>query len=59
MIAKEKVMQTLAKMPDTFSVEDLIEKLLLINKIDVGLQQAEAGKTLTYEQTQDKLKKWL
>ena len=59
MIAKEKIIQTLAKMPDTFSVEDLIEKLLLINKIETGLQQAEAGKLLTYEQTQDKLKKWL
>ncbi len=59
MIAKEKIMQTLAKMPDTFSVEDLIEKLLLINKIETGLQEAEAGKTLTYEQTEDKLKKWL
>ena len=59
MIAKEKIIQTLAKMPDTFAVEDLIEKLLLINKIETGLQQAEAGKLLTYEQTQDKLKKWL
>lgn len=59
MIAKEKVIQTLTQMPDTFSVEDLIEKLLLINKIETGIQQADAGKTLTYEETQEKLKKWL
>jgi hypothetical protein len=59
MIHKAQVLQTIQTMPDIFSVEDLMDKLLLINKIENGLTEVTAQKTISHEEAKDKLKKWL
>jgi predicted transcriptional regulator len=56
---KEKVIETLEKLPQEFSVEELVDRLLFIDKIDRGLKDVEEGKVISLEEAKDRAsKKW-
>lgn len=59
MINKETLMRTLENLPDKFSLDDLLDRIILLQKIDIGMEQSQAGQTHTTQQAKDKLKKWL
>lgn len=54
-----KKAQIIETMPDEFSVDGLIERLMILHKIEEGQRQAQAGKVYTEEQAKKKLEKWL
>jgi predicted transcriptional regulator len=45
-------------MPDSFSIDELIDKLVFIEKVEKGLAQSEKGEVYTTEQAKKLLKKW-
>jgi len=59
MTIKEKMIKAVQALPDDASVEDAMERLLFLAKIEKGLQQADAGKTVSHEQVKEKMAKWL
>lgn len=59
MISKKSVIQGLEQLPDQFSVDELLERLLLIEKIETGLQQSIDRKTVSTVEAKEKLEKWL
>ncbi len=58
-MTKEKILQTLKDLPDTFSIDELFDRIVLLNKIEMGLEQSKSGQVNTTDQAKDKLKKWL
>ena len=59
MTIKEKMIKAVQALPDDASVEDAMERLLFLAKIEKGLQQADAGKTVSHDQVKEKMAKWL
>ena len=59
MPTKTQVFSTVEKMPEQFSIDQLIDKLIFIDKIETGLKQSESGNVNTKEQAKEKLSKWL
>lgn len=59
MISKINVIKSLEKMPEKFSVDELFEQLLLMEKIENGLRQSENDQTFSTEEARKKLEKWL
>jgi hypothetical protein len=59
MLVKERVLDTIQSMPDEFTLDELVELLVLLEKVEIGLQQVEEGKTLSLEDAREKMKKWL
>ena len=59
MTTKEKVLQVIQGLPDDASIEDAMERLLLLAKIDRGLEQADAGQTIPHSQVKERMAKWL
>jgi predicted transcriptional regulator len=59
MITKQNVLETIKDMPEQFSVDELLDRLILIQKIEIGSKQFEAGEFYTHEEAKEKLKKWL
>ena len=59
MTAKQKVMKAVRDLPDDASIEDAMQRLLFLAKIDRGLQQADAGQTIPHTQVKEKMAKWL
>lgn len=49
MTEKERVLQALKDMPDDASIEDAMERLLFLAKIEKGIVQADAGQTISHE----------
>lgn len=59
MTTKEKVMQAVQDLPDNSSIEDAMERLFFLAKIEKGLRQADAGNTLPHAQVKERMAKWL
>lgn len=58
MITKNKLKQQLKAFPAEFTIDELVERLILIEKIEQGLQQAKRGEVLTEEELDDEIQKW-
>ncbi len=39
MLSKEKVIEAIQSLPDEFSIDDVVERLIVLHKIETGLQQ--------------------
>ena len=59
MLTKEKVLKTINDLPDTFSADEVIERIILLQKIEKGLEQSAKGQTHSTATAKKKLKKWL
>ena len=59
MLTKDKLKKTIDALPDDFTIEDVIEELIVIDKIEQGMRDVEEGNVLTNEQVREKLGKWL
>lgn len=56
---KSTVIESINKLPDEFSIDEIIERLIIIEKIEKGRQEVKDGKVNTEEQAKAKLSKWL
>ena len=54
---KQRVIETLNEFPQEVDLGKLIERLVVAEKIEKGLQQAEKGQSLRYEEVVKHFKK--
>ena len=47
MLTKEKVLFTISKLPESFSLDDLVERMIVLEKIEKGLKDSEEGNTIS------------
>ena len=59
MLNKEQLIQTIKDLPESFTLDDLLDSLVLIQKVETGLEQSASKQTLTTDQAKQKLNKWL
>ena len=52
---KKQVLETLAHLPADATVEDAIERLYFLAKVQEGLRQAAAGQTVPNEEAKKRL----
>lgn len=45
---KEKILQAVEGLPDTATLEDAIERLCFLAKVEEGLRQSDAGETVSH-----------
>ena len=55
---RDKAIDTVKELPKEFEIEDLIERLVVIEKVEQGLAQWKKGKTVTHEKAKEIAKKW-
>ena len=55
---RDKAIETMKEFPQEFELEELIERLVFVEKVEKGLQQAEQGKTVSHEEVKKMTKKW-
>lgn len=46
-------------MPEEFSIDELMERLIVLEKIAVGLRQVENGEVFSDEEARQRLSRWL
>ena len=57
--AKQEVMRILERLPEDASFEDIQYHIYVRQKIEHGLEDAEAGRTLSEEEFDQRMAKWL
>jgi predicted transcriptional regulator len=55
---KAKVLDTIKEMPADFDIEDLIERLIFIDKVEKGMKQAREGKVTSHQNVKRHVKEW-
>jgi hypothetical protein len=58
MLTKEKVNKTINNLPDKFTIDELIDRLIFMEKIEEGLQQSEEGRVVSNEDLKIIIDKW-
>jgi len=58
MLSKEKVKELVNHMPETFSVDDIVEEIILLQKIEIARKQIQNGDFLTEEEFDKETDKW-
>lgn len=59
MTTKERVLEAVKSLPDDAEIEDAMERLLLLAKVERGIAQADAGETLSHHEAKQRMSKWL
>ena len=47
---KDRVLQAVRDLPEDATVEDAMERLYFLAKVEEGLRQADAGQTMSHEE---------
>ncbi len=58
MISKSKLKEQLNKLPEEFTLDELVEKLIFIEKVDQGIQDSINGNKVSDAELQNKMKEW-
>ena len=59
MLTKSNVLKTLTKFPEHFSIDELVDKMILLDKIEKGMQQANNNQVISDEELDKKIEEWL
>jgi hypothetical protein len=55
---REKALEALNEFPQEFNLEELIERLIFVDKVEKGIEQANKGITKSNEEVKEIVKKW-
>jgi hypothetical protein len=58
MITKAKLKEQIENFPESFSLDELIERLILIEKIEIGKQQSSNNEVVNERDVDEEIKKW-
>ena len=58
MLVKEKVIESLQKFADNFSIDELVDKLIIIEKIENGDAQSQKNEIISETQLSIEVEKW-
>jgi hypothetical protein len=54
MLSKKAVLETVNSLPDNFSLEEVIDRLLLIQKVELGLSQSLENNVISNEEARER-----
>jgi predicted transcriptional regulator len=53
--AKKKILTVVEQLPDDATIEDAIERLYFLAKIEKGIREADAGLTVSHDEAKKRL----
>jgi len=58
MLTKTNLKKQIEKLPDEFSIDELVERLILIEKIERGNKQSENDEVISESELDREIEKW-
>jgi len=55
---KQSIVDIVKELPGEFDLDELMERLIVIDKIDKGLEEVDSGKTISHENVKKIVAKW-
>jgi len=56
---KQQILKAIEDLPEDARVEDALERLYLLYKVERGIQQADRGELISQEEVRQRVAKWL
>lgn len=58
MLNKTVVLETVSKLPNSFSLDEIVEELIVLNKIQNGMEQSKNNEVIKHDEMKNKIEKW-
>jgi predicted transcriptional regulator len=58
-VAKRQILKAIEELPAAAGVEDALDRLPLLYKVESGLGQADRGELISQEEVRQRMAKWL
>ena len=58
MLTKNTVRQSIENLPESFTIDELIEQLIFVEKVEEGIKQSDEGKTISNDDVKSMIEKW-
>ena len=58
MLTKATVQKSIDRLPSEFSIDELIDQLIFVQKVEDGLQQSKGGNVVSHEDVKSIISKW-
>lgn len=58
MTTKEKIISGINNLPDTVTIDDILDQIILVEKIEKGLEQSENNQVVSDDDLDKRLGKW-
>lgn len=58
LLDKKKVLKSIKEMPDKFSADDVLDRIMILEKMERAIADSEAGRTISLEEMKKEVKKW-
>ncbi|MBI4498275.1 MAG: hypothetical protein HY689_10285 [Chloroflexi bacterium] len=58
MITKDQIIKAMETLPEGATIEDALDRLYLLYKIERGLADVEAGRTVSQEEARRRASQW-
>ena len=59
MITKTHLLSTFDKLPENLTIDQVIDHIIFVEKVQKGLEDSDNGRVYTTEEARKKLNKWL
>jgi predicted transcriptional regulator len=59
MITKTKLISSFDNLPENLTIDQVIDHIILVEKVQKGISDSENGRINTKEEAKEKLSKWL
>ena len=59
MTAKDEILALIEQLPDDATIEDAIERLIVIYKVQQGLAQLDNGEGIPQDEVKRRIRQWL
>ena len=59
MLTRATVLEHIQQLPEQFSIDDLMEKIFFLYKLELALEQSKNGKVKSHQEIKEKYQQWL
>lgn len=59
MTAKEDILELIQRLPDDATIEDAIERLVILYKVQQGFEQLDNGEGVPHDEAKRRIRQWL
>jgi hypothetical protein len=58
MLTQTKVLQAVKQLPSEFSIDELVDRMILLEKVEMGISQSDNGQVISDEDLDKQVAKW-
>jgi hypothetical protein len=59
MTTKDKILRGIKNLPDSVTIDDILDQIMLIEKIEIGIEQSNKNQVVSDDELDKRLGKWL